>query len=69
MRLRDPNLRHDEYEQLRHFAEWILSIDNATLEGISVRFESTQTQEGVNCVGKFSQFLGTDLGLVWTDCF
>ena len=32
-----------------------------------VRFESTQTQEGVNCVDKFSQFLGTGLGLVWTD--
>jgi len=25
-------------------------------------------KRGVNCVGRFSQFLGTGLGLVWMDC-
>jgi len=37
MRLRDPNLRLNEYERLRHFVEWILSIGNGILEGISLQ--------------------------------
>jgi len=33
----DPNLSHNEYERLRHFGDWILSIGNGTLEGTSLQ--------------------------------
>ena len=34
MQLRVPNLRHNEYERLQHFVEWILNIGNGTMEAI-----------------------------------
>jgi len=37
MRLMHPHLGHDEYKQLRHFADWILSVGSSTLEGISLQ--------------------------------
>ena len=37
MRLRDPSLQRDEYERLRQFADWILSVGNGTLPGISLQ--------------------------------
>jgi len=37
MRLKDPSLQRDEYERLRQFADWILSVGNGTLPGISLQ--------------------------------